>query len=175
MASSFDWLHRTLDCSKKQVDIYIDEDQLHRYLAQQKYFPFKLLSWEIFVFTLHNCTYWRESGLLRWPNLLALVGRGAGKNGYLAFESFCWITPINGVPKYDVDIFATSEDQARTSPDDVRDVLDAHKGTLEKYFHWNSECITNKKTKSRIRFRTSGFKTKDGGRPGAVVFDEYHA
>lgn len=156
-------------------DIYVDENQLHRYLAQQKYFPFKLLSWEIFIFTLHNCTYWRESGLLRWPNLLALVGRGAGKNGYLAFESFCWITPINGVPKYDVDIFATSEDQARTSPDDVRDVLDTHKSTLEKYFHWNSECITNKKTKSRIRFRTSGFKTKDGGRPGAVVFDEYHA
>lgn len=156
-------------------DIYVNEEQLQRYLAQQKHFPFKLFPWELFIFTLHNCTYWRESGLLRWPNLFVLVGRGAGKNGYLAFESFCWITPINGVPKYDVDIFATSEKQARTSPDDVRDVLDENRAQMEKYFHWNSECITNKKTKSHLRFCTSGHKTKDGGRPGAVVFDEYHA
>lgn len=155
-------------------DIYVDEQQLERYFKQQKYFPFDLLPWEKFIFALHNCTY-RSDGLLRWPILFVLVGRGAGKNGYLAFESFCWITPINGVKEYDVDVFATSEDQAKTSPDDVRAVLEDHRNELERYFYWNKECISNLKTKSRIRFRTSGYKTKDGGRPGAVVFDEYHA
>lgn len=157
-----------------EENIYVDEEQLKRYLNQQQYFPFKLFLWEKFLFALHNCTY-KAPGILRWPVLLALVGRGAGKNGFLSFESFCWITPINGIKNYHVDIFATSEDQAKTSPDDVREVLENNRVKLEKYFYWNKECITNLKTGSQIKFRTSGIKTKDGGRPGAVVFDEYHA
>lgn len=158
----------------REEKIYVDEQQLKRYLNQQKYFPFELLKWEKCVFALHNCTY-RAPSILRWPLLFILVGRGAGKNGYLSFESFCWITPINGIKDYHVDIFATSEDQARTSPDDVRAVLENNKAELERYFYWNLECITNLKTGSKIRYRTSGVKTKDGGRPGAVVFDEVHA
>lgn len=160
-------------CFRKE-NIYVDEQQLERYLKQQKYFSFKLLPWEKFIFALHNCTY-RVDGLLRWPILFIKVGRGAGKNGYDSFESFCWITLVNGVKDYDVDFFATSEDQAKTSPDDVREVLENNRAKLEKYFYWNKECITNLKTGSRIRYRTSGYKTKDGGRPGAIVFDEYHA
>ena len=158
----------------KEEKIYVDEQQLKRYLNHQKYFPFKLLLWEKFIFALHNCTY-KAPGILRWPILFVLVGRGAGKNGYLAFESFCWITPVNGVPDYNVDIFATSEDQAKTSPDDVRAVLEKNRVKLEKHFYWNLEYIKNLKTGSEIRYHTSAPGTKDGGRPGAIVFDEYHA
>lgn len=154
--------------------IYVDQEQLDRYLNQQKYFPFELLAWEKFVFALHNCTY-EAPGVLRWPVLLVFVGRGAGKNGYISFESFCWLTPINGVKNYNVDIFANSEDQAETSFNDIYDVLEENKDIMEKYFEWNKEVIRNKKTGSKLRFRTSGYKTKDGGRPGAIVFDEYHA
>ena len=157
-----------------EENIHVDELQLKRYLDKQKYFPFRLLPWEKFVFALHNCTY-RADGLLRWPILFVMVGRGAGKNGYESFESFCWITPVNGVKDYYVDIFATAEDQAKTSFEDVYNVLEDHKSELGRYFDWNKEVITNIRTRSRIRFRTSGVKTKDGGRPGAVVFDEYHA
>ena len=158
----------------KEEKIYVDEQQLKRYLNHQKYFPFKLLLWEKFIFALHNCTY-KAPGILRWPVLFVLVGRGAGKNGYLAFESFCWITPVNGVSEYNVDIFATSEDQAKTSPDDVRAVLEKNRVKLEKHFYWNLEYIKNLKTGSEIRYHTSAPGTKDGGRPGAIVFDEYHA
>ena len=154
--------------------IYVDTDQLKRYLSQEKYFPFKLLPWEKFIFTIHNCTY-SAPGILRWPVLFVLVGRGAGKNGYMAFESFCWTTPINGVKGYNVDIFATSEEQAGTSFYDVYDVLEENKTVMERFFEWNKEVIRNKKTGSEIKFHTSASKTKDGGRPGAVVFDEFHA
>ena len=158
----------------REERIYVDEQQLKRYLNHQKYFPFELLPWEKFIFTLHNCTY-KAPGILRWPVLFVLVGRGAGKNGYLSFESFCWITPVNGIHEYNVDIFATSEEQAKTSPDDVRAVLEKNKAKLEKHFYWNLEYIKNLKTGSEIRYHTSAPGTKDGGRPGAVVFDEYHA
>ena len=154
--------------------LILDADQLRRYLAKEKFFPFRLFAWEKFMFALHNCVYTRD-GLLRWPTLFMLCGRGTGKNGYASFEAFSWITPVNGVKNYDVDLFAMAEDQARTSFDDVYNVLEDNKARMEKFFKWNMEKITNLATGSRLRYRTSNAKTKDGGRPGAVIFDEYHA
>lgn len=157
----------------EEENLFVDEEELNRYLSLQKYFPFELLEWEVFCFALHNCTY-SKPGILRWPDLFILVGRGAGKNGYLAFEDFCLISQYNKVNKYHIDICANSEDQAMTSFNDVYDVLEDNKSKLEKHFYWNKEVIRNKKTGSELRFRTSNAKTKDGGRQGKVDFDEYH-
>ena len=158
----------------KEEDIYVDEEELHKYLSLQKYFPFELLEWEVFCFALHNCTY-KSNRRLRFPDLFILVGRGAGKNGYLSFEDFCLISQYNQVKYYHIDICANNEEQAKTSFDDVYNVLEENEKKLSKHFEWNKEIIMNKKTKSKLRFRTSNAKTKDGGRPGKIDFDEYHA
>lgn len=155
-------------------DIYVDEAQLETYLGYQKYFPFRLFEWEVFCFALHNCTY-RADGTLRFPTLFIFVGRGAGKNGYLGYEDFCLLTPANGIPHYDIDIFATSEDQAKQSWADVYEMLERNERKMKKHFRWTKEIITSLDTGSEFRFRTSNAKTKDGGRPGKVDFDEYHA
>lgn len=152
----------------------INREQLSKYLGYQKYFPYKLFEWEIFMFTLHNCVY-REDGLLRFPEAFLYMGRGGGKNGYLSFEDFCLLTPVNGVKDYHIDIFANSEDQAKTSFTDVYNVMERNERKLQKFFKWNLEVITSKQTGSQLRFRTSNAKTKDGGRPGKVDFDEFHA
>ncbi len=154
--------------------IHVDEQQLERYFGLQKHFPFKLLPWEKFVFALHNCTY-KEDGELRWPTLFILVGRGAGKNGYLAFEDFALVTPVNGIKDYNIDIFATSEDQAKTTFTDIYNILEDDADYFKNYFKWNLETIRNLKTRSGIKFHTRAPGTKDGGRPGKVDFDEYHA
>lgn len=156
-----------------EENLFVDETQLHKYLSLQKYFPFQLFEWEVFCFTLHNCTY-SKPGILRWPDLFILVGRGAGKNGYLSFEDFCLISEYNNIKNYDIDICANAEDQARTSFDDVYNVLEENEKKLKNHFYWNKEIIRNLKTGSQLRFRTSNAKTKDGGRPGKVDFDEYH-
>lgn len=153
--------------------LFVDEGQLHKYLGLQKYFPFKLFEWEVFCFTLHNCVY-SSPGILRWPDLFVLVGRGAGKNGYLAFEDFSLISEYNDVKNYDIDICANAEEQAKTSFDDVWNVLEENESKLKAHFTWTKELIQNIKTGSKLRFRTSNAKTKDGGRPGKVDFDEYH-
>ena len=154
--------------------IYVDEEQLEKYLGLQKYFPYELFPWEKFVFALHNCTY-SAPGILRWPDLVLLLGRGAGKNGYIAFEDFALLTPINGIQNYDIDICATSEEQAKRSFDDIYNILESHKAKMKKHFRWNKTEIRNLKTNSVLRYRTSNAKTKDGGRPGKIDFDEYHA
>ena len=155
-------------------DVYGDEEQLASYLSYQKYFPFELFPWEIFCFALHNCTY-RADGTLRFPILVIYVGRGAGKNGFLGFEDFCLLTKTNGVPEYHIDIFATSEDQAKQSFTDVWNMLDANAAKMKKHFRWTKELIVCTDTGSEFRFQTSNAKTKDGRRPGKVDFDEYHA
>lgn len=155
-------------------NLSINHEQLSKYLGYQKYFPYKLFEWEIFMFALHNCVY-REDGLLRFPEAFLYMGRGGGKNGYLSFEDFCLLTPVNGVKDYHIDIFANSEDQAKTSFTDVYNVMERNERKLQKFFKWNLEVITSRQTGSQLRFRTSNAKTKDGGRPGKVDFDEFHA
>lgn len=155
-------------------DLTVNEEQLATYMSYQKYFPFQLFPWELFCFALHNCVY-RADGSLRFPVLVVYVGRGAGKNGYLGFEDFCLLTAANGVPEYHIDIFATSEDQAKQSFTDVWNMLNANEAKMKKHFRWTKELIVCTDTGSEFRFRTSNAKTKDGGRPGKVDFDEYHA
>lgn len=154
----------------------IDEIQIEKYLSYQKYFPFELFPWEKFVFVLHNCVF-RSDGNPRWADLFALMGRGAGKNGYLSFEDFCLITPTNGVAYYDIDICANSEEQAKTSFDEIYNILEnpKFKKIFEKNFTWNKTEIQNKKTRSKIKYRTNNPKGKDGLRSGKVDFDEPHA
>lgn len=154
--------------------VYVDSEQVEKYFALQKYFPYELFAWEKFCFILHNCTY-SAPGVLRFPDLVCVVGRGAGKNGYLAFEDFALLTPVNGIRNYDVDICATSEEQASTTFNDIYEILENNSTKMQRHFKWNKTEITNIKTNSTIRYRTSNSKTKDGGRPGKVDFDEKHA
>lgn len=154
--------------------VFVDNEQVEKYFALQKYFPYELFLWEKFCFILHNCTY-SAPDVLRFPDLVCIVGRGAGKNGYLAFEDFALLTPVNGIRNYDIDICATSEEQASTTFNDIYEILENNSTKMQRHFKWNKTEITNIKTNSTIRYRTSNSKTKDGGRPGKVDFDEKHA
>jgi phage terminase large subunit-like protein len=158
-------------------DIYVNEEQLEKYLSQVKYFPYpELFPWEKFVLALHCCTYRADNGLPRWPDLFLLGGRGLGKDGYIAFEAWCLIGPYCGIPRYDVDICANNEEQARAPFDDLWNILEDPRFTdyLRKFFYWNKEEIICKKTKARIKYRTNNPEGKDGLRSGIVVFNEIH-
>lgn len=154
----------------------VDAIQIEKYMSYQKYFPFALFPWEVFCFTLHNCVF-KTDGTPRWSDLFILCGRGAGKNGYLSYEDFCLITPTNGVAYYDIDICANSEEQAKTSFDEIYNILENPKfrKIFEKNFRWTKTEIVNKKTRSKIKYRTNNPKGKDGLRSGKVDFDEPHA
>lgn len=157
-------------------DLRYSETQITKYLSYQKYFPFGLFLWEIFCFTLHCCIF-KPNGQPRWSDLLVLMGRGGGKNGYLSFEDFCLITETNGVAYYDIDICANSEEQAKTSFDEIYNILENPKfrKLFEKNFRWTKTEIQNRKTLSKIKYRTNNPKGKDGLRSGKVDFDEPHA
>lgn len=155
-------------------DVYVDDELMNRYLSLQKYFPFDLFPWQKYCFALHNCTF-RRDGFLRFSRLDMFVGRGSGKNGYAGFEAFSNTTPVNGVENYHIQVVATVERQAKTSFEDVYNVLKKNERRMGSKFDWNKEEIMNKATRSRFFYGTGSANSKDGGREGEIIIDEEHA
>lgn len=159
-----------------EEDLVIDYERIEQYGAYLKYFPFDVFfPWEWCLFTLFTCVF-RADGEPRWTDMVAFVGRGAGKNGFIAFIAFCLSTKVNGIPYYDVDICANSEEQAKRSFTDIWTMLEGRwRVRFKKGFRWNREEIVNLSTNSTIKYRTNSPKSKDGMRSGMVIFDEVHA
>lgn len=160
-----------------QEDVYVDREQLGRYLGLVKYFPYdRLFPWEEFLLTLWDCTY-KADGTPRWKTVLCMVGRGAGKDGFIAFDSACSISPYNPVAHYNVDICANNEEQAVTPVKDLAEVLETPKweNKLRKHYYHTKELIQGRKNKGVMKGRTNNPKGRDGMRSGKVVFNEVHA
>ena len=160
----------------REEDIYVDEKQLADYMRLcENYIPFKLFPWQRFVIALHDCTY-RSDGMPRWPDLLCMIGRGAGKDGAIATESFLLSSPYNGIREYDVDICANNEEQAIRPVQDLTGFFELPKNTkkIKRFFYWTKEKIICTRTRSTIKGRTNSPKGKDGLRSGIVVFNEIH-
>ena len=159
-----------------EEDIYVDLDQLEKYMHLcEVYIPFDLFPWQKFIIALHDCTY-KADGSPRWPDLLCMLGRGAGKDGTIAVESFCLTSPYNGIKQYDVDICANNEEQAVRPVADLTGFFEDPKNLrkIKRFYSWTKEKITCTKTGSIIKGRTNSPKGKDGLRSGIVVFNEIH-
>lgn len=157
--------------------IYIDTEQLEKYLGLVRYFPFeRLFPWEEFLLTLWNCTYWEETKRPRWKNLFVMVGRGAGKDGFIAFDGACSISPYNPVSHYNVDICANNEDQATRPQLDLVEVLETPKyeRKLNKHYYHTKQVIQGRKNKGIMKGHTNNPKGRDGLRSGKVIFNEVH-
>lgn len=131
-------------------EIYVDTEQLEKYLGLAKYFSFeKLFPWEEFLIALWDCTYWKSNNRPRWKIVFAMVGRGAGKDGFIAFDGACSISPYNPVKYYDVDVCANNEDQAKRPQLDLVDVLENpkwEKKYSQKKNNTDTPCKLVKKT-----------------------------
>lgn len=157
--------------------IHIDENQLKKYMHLcDDYLPFKLFPWQRFVIALHDCCYWDDTGMPRWPDLFCMLGRGAGKDGTIATESFLLTSPYNGIREYDVDICANNEEQAIRPVQDLTGFFEEPSviKKIKKFYKWTKEKIVSTKTRSVIKGRTNSPKGKDGLRSGIVIFNEIH-
>ena len=160
-------------------NIFVDDELADKYLGMAKYFPFdQVFPWQEFVITLHDCCFYQDSAIPRWPDLFCMIGRGAGKDGTIALESAALASPYNGIKGYDVDICANNEEQALRPVLDIVSAFDGadppEKKKLKKYFHWLKESVECTRTQAMIRGRTNNPKGKDGMRSGIVVFNEIH-
>ena len=105
-----------------------------------------------------------------------MLGRGAGKDGFIAFDCACMISPYNPVQRYDVDICANNEDQAKRPMLDLIDVLENPKWEpkLSKHYYHTKEKVQGRKNRGTIKGHTNNPKGRDGLRSGKVIFNEVH-
>jgi phage terminase large subunit-like protein len=158
-------------------ELSVDTEQLRHYMGLAKYFPFKdLFPWEKFLVALWDCTY-RADGLPRWKTVFCMLGRGAGKDGVIAFDAFASVSPYNPVGHYDVDICANNEEQAMRPVQDVIEALETpgSETKLKRFYYHTKEVVQGRKNKGCIKGRTNNPKGRDGMRSGKTIFNEVHA
>ncbi|HPT88472.1 MAG TPA: terminase large subunit [Bacillota bacterium] len=155
-------------------DVIIRTDMIDKAVELiERYFEIKLFDWELFVIALIHC-YYKSSDTVVFDEILIMTGRGNGKNGFISPVSWYVTTHYHGVKEYNVDIIANAEDQAKTSFNDVYNVLERTSEKSKRFFYWTKQVINNLKTNSYIKYNTSNAKTKDGKRSACLIFDEIH-
>lgn len=155
--------------------IYVDKEQLAAYMKIGHMMYDVIYPWEEFATACVLCTYTKE-GKPRWSWAMFMLGRGAGKDGIIAWWSLCLVSKYNKVPNYDVDIGANNEEQATRPVKDITDFLN-RPATLErnkKFFKWNIEEIKGLHNKGRVKGHTNSPKGKDGLRTGCLIMNEIH-
>lgn len=161
----------------EREDVIIRDDKIKEGLSLQKYFDYKLIPWEIFLFALIVGVYTTD-GYIFFEEIRIIVGRGAGKNGFISFLCFYFLSPYHGVKGYNIDIIANSEKQAMTSFKDLYNIIKEPKKefekTIEYYYKATGELIVGKATESELRYNTSSKRGKDSKRTGCVIQDEKH-
>jgi len=153
-------------------DLFFDDEQIDHYVrfAEKWYFPLepfqKFIASFIFLF-------YKETGRNFFRKFLIMMGRGGGKNGFITTITHYLSSELHGIPKYNISIVANSEDQAKTSFNEMYDAIEEN-DILEDLFYKTKVEIKNNETKSIVKFRTSNASTKDGLRDGCVIYDEIH-
>lgn len=167
-----DLVHYLENYVLNRQDIYFDDQMIENCIdyIEKWYFPLQpfqkfLIAFVFLFFKKNNRRFYRKH--------LWFLGRGGGKNGLLSGVLNFLQTELHGIPEYHISIIANSEDQAKTSFEEIYNTIKRNK-TLQKAFEYGKSVITSKKTDSKIKFRTSNGETKDGLRDGAVAFDEIH-
>lgn len=161
-------------------DVFVDEEQIEKGLSLQKYFPYKLIEWEIFLFALIAGVYIEddETREIFFNEIDIYLGRGSGKNGFITFLCFYFLSPYHGVLHYNIDILANSEDQAKTSFDDLFEIIrepeDKYAKAISQNYYATKTIIKGLKTKSTLKYNSSSKRGKDSKRSGCVIFDERH-
>lgn len=153
-------------------DLYFDEKLIEDFVkfAEKWYFPLQPFQKFIAAFVF---LFYKEDNSVFYEQFLIMMARGGGKNGFISALSHFFISPLHGIPKYNISIVANSELQAKTSFREIYDVIETNK-VLDDLFYKTKVEITGNDTKSVLQYHTSNAGSKDGLRDGCVIYDEIH-
>lgn len=178
-----EWLEKDI---LSNGDYYFDEQLIEDYISFSEQWYFPLEDWEkfiaSFIFLFHKKTH-----IPMFRIFIIIVARGNGKNGFMSTLAHFLVSSLHNIEEYHVSIIANSEKQAKTSFQEIynkiiRDPALAAINTKDTTFKddpagefepWKS-IISSQETQSEIQYHTSNAETKDGGREGALIFDEFH-
>lgn len=157
-------------------DVYFDDEMIENCInfGEKWYFPLQPFQKFLIAFIF---LFYKKNDRRFYRKFMWMLGRGGGKNGLISVVTNFLISELHGINDYNISIIANSEEQAKTSPHEIRDKVNASENEgqpISKAFKATDTYIKCRATNSIIKYRTSNGNTKDGLRDGAVVFDETH-
>src|SRR5699024_12655487 len=101
------------------------------------------------------------------------MARRAVKYGLISSLVHFLISDLHGIDNYNVSIVANSEQQAKTSFNEVYDIIDMAEDDSALRTLFNHKKAEIKGTNGiTMKYHTSNAKTKDSLRDGCVIYDE---
>lgn len=154
---------------------YFDNEQINNYIEFSEAWYFELDEWEKFIAAFIFLFYKNEDNEVVFDEFVINMGRGGGKNGFISTLANYFVSSLHGIDYYDVSIVANSEKQAKRSFQECYRVINK-KGNedLKEEFEAYKSSLTGLDTQSVFEYKTSNASSQDGGREGAVIYDEYH-
>ncbi|HFU4218399.1 TPA: terminase large subunit [Streptococcus suis] len=166
------YINREIVPRLDKKEVYFDEKMIDNCIKFIEKWFFKLENFQKFIISFVFLRYTANHRNV-YKSILIMMGRGGGKNGLISGIIAFLLSPFHGIKNYNVSLVANSEDQAKTSFDEIYNTIESNPKLKEIYYNTKSE-IKSLHTNSVMRFRTSNGNTKDGLRDGMVVFDEIH-
>lgn len=152
-------------------DLYFDFDIIDKCIRFIERWYFDLMPFQKFIIAFFFL--YTEDGTRYYRKFFIMMGRGGGKNGLISGISHFLISGFHGIKGYNVSIIANSEDQAKTSFEEIFNTI-KNNDPLKRAFDNKKARITSYKTSAKIEYLTSNAKTKDSRRDGINIFDEVH-
>lgn len=105
-----------------------------------------------------------------------MVGRGAGKDGYIAFDAALLGQPVQSRVALQRGHLCQQRRTGRNAGEDFAEVLESpkHQAKLSRHYYHTKELIQGRKNKGVVKGRTNNPKGRDGMRSGKVIFNEVH-
>lgn len=156
-------------------DIYFDNEMHDDYITFSEKYYFKLEPFQKFL-TAFVFLFNKEDDTPVYSSFLWFIGRGGGKNGLISTIANFLTSELHGIEGYDIPIVANSEAQAKTSFDEIRNVMrsEKHASSFKGLYNPKASEIVSLTGHGKIEYMTSNAKTKDSRRDGAIVYDEIH-
>ncbi len=154
----------------RRDDVFFDEETYRKCLRYCRKYYYELLPYQKFIYAF---VFMYKDDMPLFPKIIVMMGRGNGKDGFIVPLVNFLQTPLYGVKHYNVELVGNSEEQIKDTFMVAYDAMDIPE--MKGKFRITREIITNMATRSELRYNTSNAKTKDGKKPGCLVFNELHA
>lgn len=156
----------------KRKDIIFDETTYYNCIKYCENNYYQLFPYQKFIYAF-AFMYWEDTYMPVFPKFFIMMGRGNGKDGFIVPLANFFQTPLYGIMNYHVELVANSEAQIKDTYEVAYNVMTRPK--FKGKFKVTKEEIRNITTNSIMRYNTSNAGTKDGKRPGCLIFNEFHA
>ena len=111
-------------------DIFFDEETYYKCIRFVERWYYLLFPYQKFVYAF---VFMYKNDIPVFRTFIILEGRGNGKDGFIVPLLHFLTTQYYGVENYNIDIVATSEDQANDTYDVAYNVLENNKDLMKKY------------------------------------------